>query len=238
MCDDKKAHSCLKDNGCIVVLIINPCLEDISGSYRFRYRVVDTQHEMEAMITESQHCLDYKNGPLLAADFFDFAGDQVVFLTADHIVIDLVSWRLLLEELEDILRGERLLPVTISFQKWADLQAEQAESLQSQKLFPSVDVPPLDFAYWDIQPEDNTYGNAIHALFELEADVTSLFLGGCHKAYRTESVEILLASLIQSWSHVFVDRPAPALFNEGHGREPWSSDIDISRTVGWFTARK
>jgi amino acid adenylation domain-containing protein/non-ribosomal peptide synthase protein (TIGR01720 family) len=27
----------------------------------------------------------------------------------------------------------------------------------------------------------------------------------------------------------------PAFFNEGHGREPWSTEIDISRTVGWFT---
>ncbi|RYG59260.1 hypothetical protein EON64_20420 [archaeon] len=46
----------------------------------------------------------------------------------------------------------------------------------------------------------------------------------------------MLAALIQSWSHVFVDRPGPAIFNEGHGREPWSSELDISRTVGWFTA--
>jgi hypothetical protein len=63
-----------------------------------------------------------------------------------------------------------------------------------------------------------------------------MLLTNCHTAFKTETVELLLASLIQSWSRVFVDRPIPAVFNEGHGREPWSSDIDISRTVGWFTA--
>lgn len=190
------------------------------------------------MITDSQQHLDHENGPLLTADFFDFGGDQFVFLTAHHIVIDLVSWRILLEELEEILKGEKLLQVTTSFQTWEELQAEHAESLQLQEVLPPVDVPPLDFTYWGIQREDNTYGNAEHALFELEADLTSMFLSSCHKAYRTEPVELLLASLIQSWSCVFVDRPVPAIFNEGHGREPWSSDIDISRTVGWFTARK
>jgi hypothetical protein len=216
----------------------HPFTDDLNGSYRFRHRHVDSKEEIDAMITESQQCLDYKNGPLLAADFFDFNGDQFVFLTADHIVIDLVSWRLLLEELEDILRGEKLVPATIPFQKWAELQAEQAETLDLRDVLPEVEVPPLDFTYWGIQREDNTYGNATHALFELEADDTTLFLGSCHKAYRTEPVELLLASLIQSWSRVFVDRSVPAIFNEGHGREPWSSEIDISRTVGWFTARK
>ena len=223
-------------NAIVFVLIDGSRLDDIDGSYRFRQREVDSKQEVDAMITESQQCLDYRNGPLLAADFFDFDGDQFVFLTADHIVIDLVSWRLLLEELEDILRGEKLVSGTIPFQKWAAMQAEHAEALELPKILPEVEVPPLDFAYWGIQREDNTYGNATHALFELEADDTALFLGSCHKAYRTEPVELLLASLIQSWSRVFVDRSTPAIFNEGHGREPWSSEIDISRTVGWFTA--
>jgi hypothetical protein len=210
--------------------------DDIDGSYRFRYSKVASKQEVDTLIAESQQCLDYQKGPLLAADFFDFNGDQYVFLTADHIVIDLVSWRLLLEELEDILRGDKLVPATIPLQKWAELQAEHAETLELHKVLPQVEVPPLDFSYWGIQREHNTYGNATHALFELEAEDTSLFLGSCHRAYKTEPVELLLASLIQSWSRVFVDRSIPAVFNEGHGREPWSPEIDISRTVGWFTA--
>tara|TARA_R110002003_G_scaffold124_21_gene11362 strand:+ start:12515 stop:16243 length:3729 start_codon:yes stop_codon:yes gene_type:complete len=188
------------------------------------------------MIEDSQQCLDHEQGPLFAADFFDFGNDQFAFLTAHHIVIDLVSWRLLLEELEEILRGGELLPPALPFQKWAELQIEHAETLEFDKVLPPVDVPALDFHYWGIKREENTYGNASHALFELDSDITSAFLTDCHTAYRTEPVELLLAALIQSWSRVFVDRPIPAIFNEGHGREPWSSELDISRTVGWFTA--
>ncbi|KAF2030892.1 acetyl-CoA synthetase-like protein [Setomelanomma holmii] len=209
---------------------------DISGSYRFRSREVTSKHEIDAMIEDSQHCLDLEQGPLFAADFFDFGKDQFAFLTAHHIVVDLVSWRLMLEELEEILRGGELLPPALPFQKWAELQVEHAETLESDKVLPPVSVPPLDFDYWGINREDNTYGNASHALFELDSDTSAAFLTDCHTAFKTEPVELLLAALIQSWSRVFVDRPIPAIFNEGHGREPWSSELDISRTVGWFTA--
>lgn len=175
---------------------------------------------------------------MFAADLFDFGSEQYAFLTGHHLVVDLVTWRLLLEELEEILKGGQLLAPALPFQKWAELQSEHAETLQLDEVLPPVDVHAMDFSYWGIQPQENTYGNASHASFELDKSLSSAFLTSCHNAYRTEPVEVLLASLIQSWSRVFTDRPVPAIFNEGHGREPWSPDIDITRTVGWFTACK
>ncbi|KAH7378362.1 nonribosomal peptide synthase [Pyrenochaeta sp. MPI-SDFR-AT-0127] len=209
---------------------------DIAGSHRFRYSKVSSQTEIDSLIEDSQQCFDHTNGPLFAADLFDFNNDQYAFLTGHHLVVDLVTWRLLLEELEEILKGDKLLAPALPFQKWAELQSEHAESLQLDEILPPVDVPAMDFSYWGIQHQDNTYGNASHASFELDTDLSSSFLTRCHNAYRTEPVEVLLASLIQSWSRVFTDRPVPAIFNESHGREPWNSDIDITRTVGWFTA--
>ncbi|KAL6705717.1 hypothetical protein ACN47E_006506 [Coniothyrium glycines] len=209
---------------------------DVTGSYRCRHATVASQAEIDAIIEDSQHCFDHVNGPLFAADLFEFGHDQYVFLTGHHLVVDLVTWRLLLEELEEILRGRPLLPPALPFQTWAGLQSEHAESLALDEILPHIDVPAMDFSYWGIDHQDNTYGNAGCTSFELDAEISSAFLTNCHDAYRTEPVEILLASLIQSWSHVFKDRSIPAIFNEGHGREPWSSDIDITRTVGWFTA--
>ncbi|KAI4613996.1 NRPS [Alternaria sp. BMP 0032] len=209
---------------------------DISGSYRFRHLDVTSQAEIDTQIADSQQCFDHVSGPLFAADFFDFGDEQYAFLTGHHLVVDLVTWRLLLEELEEVLKGGQLLAPALPFQKWAELQRDHAESLELDDVLPAVDVPPMDFTYWGIQHQDNTYGNASHASFELDKELSAAFLTNCHTAYKTEPVEVLLASLIQSWSHVFTDRPVPAIFNEGHGREPWDSDIDITRTVGWFTA--
>ncbi|RAR10725.1 nonribosomal peptide synthetase 4 [Stemphylium lycopersici] len=209
---------------------------DIDGSYRFRYSAVTSQAKIDSLIENTQQCLNHSQGPLFAADFFDYGTQQFAFLTGHHLVVDLVTWRLLLEELEEILKGGQLLSPALPFQKWAELQQEQAESLEPSQVLPEVDVPPMDFTYWGIQHQDNTYGNASHASFELDKELSSAFLTTCHAAYKTEPVEVLLASLIQSWSQVFIDRPIPAIFNEGHGREPWDPSIDITRTVGWFTA--
>jgi len=208
------------------------------NSYRFRYTIVTSQPEVDTLIADSQQCFDHINGPLFAADLFSWGTEQYVFLTGHHLVVDLVTWRLLLEELEEILEGNQLLAPGMPFQKWVELQSEHAESMELCDVLPSVIVPPMDFSYWGIQQEDNTYGHSNHASFELGVETTTEFLTRCHRAYKTEPVEILLASLLQSWSAVFKDRPVPAIFNESHGREPWNTEIDLTRTVGWFTARE
>ncbi|KAF2742358.1 nonribosomal peptide synthase-like protein [Sporormia fimetaria CBS 119925] len=209
--------------------------DDVANSYRFRHCTVTSKQEVDAMIADSQKCLNHMHGPLFAADLFEFGDEQHAFLVGHHLVIDLVSWRLLLEELEELLMGGTLLPPALPFQKWAQLQQEHALTLKADRVLPQATIPPLDFNYWGIEHADNTYGNAGHGSFELDPAFTPLFLTECHGAMRTEPVEVLLASLIHSWSQVFTDRPLPAIFNEGHGREPWNTAIDISRTVGWFT---
>ena len=209
--------------------------ENLSNSYRFRHKTVSLKSEIDKCIEDSQKCLDQTNGPLFAADLFEYNNEQHAFLVGHHLVIDLVSWRLLLEELEEILKGGTLLPTALPFQKWAQLQREHASTLRLDKVLPPADIPSPDFSYWGIEARSNTYGNAGHESFDIDPTLTSQFLGQCNNPMKTEPVEILLASLIHSWSNVFTDRPMPAIYNEGHGREPWSTDIDISRTVGWFT---
>ncbi|KAF2119371.1 hypothetical protein BDV96DRAFT_486547 [Lophiotrema nucula] len=209
--------------------------EDVQQSYRFRHESVSNKDQIDSLIEDSQKCLSPTTGPLFAADLFEYGGEQHAFLVGHHLVIDLVSWRLLLEELEEILQGGSLLPPSLPFQHWARLQREHASTLEIHKVLPPAGIPALDWSYWGIQHADNTYGNAGHESFDLEPSISSLFLSGCHHSLNTEPIELLLASLIHSWSHVFTDRERPAIFNEGHGREPWNSDIDVSRTVGWFT---
>lgn len=51
----------------------------------------------------------------------------------------------------------------------------------------------------------------------------------------TEPIDLLIAALCHAFLKVFKDRESIVITNEGHGREPWSDDIDLSRTVGWFT---
>jgi len=213
--------------------------EDIPSSYRFRTHEIDEQDEATPAIADSQTCLDATNGPLFAADLFNVnVSDQLVFMVGHHLVIDLVSWRVILEDLEELLKDPRAALTArkpLSFQAWCRLQEEHCQRLSLTKVLPIDSVPAGDFAYWGMADRPNTYGDVACDGFELDSTTTSMMLMQCHNALRTETVDILLSALISSFGQVFPDRAVPAVYNEGHGREPWDPAIDLSRTVGWFT---
>lgn len=219
---------------------------DVSGSYRFHASTVPSADHLDAGISNAQGCLNVRHGPLFAAELFavEDSGQQILFMTAHHLVIDLVSWRVILEEMEEILENpaaaKDLLaaPQSLTFHEWTALQAEDCQGLQLNQVLPAAaQVPPAQVAYWGMETHPNLYGDVVCEGFELDASTTTMLLTHCHAPFRTETVDLLLAALIWSFRSAFPDRPAPAIFNEGHGREPPDSsrDLDISRTVGWFT---
>ncbi|KAK8031980.1 hypothetical protein PG990_001714 [Apiospora arundinis] len=204
--------------------------------------VSDAQTMQAASATlASANSLDVINGPVFRAVFFsnDVDGQgQLLFLTAHHLVIDLVSWRIVLEELEQSLRGQPLPePTGLSFQSWMKLQADHARLNLNPKSALPFDVHPSNLSYWGIStPSENTYGMTKTESFNLSKDLTSLLIGQCHEVLRTDVVDVILASAFRAFTDIFTERDGPTVFVEGHGREPWDESIDIGSTVGWFTA--
>ena len=213
--------------------------KDIASSYRFRHNSFDAAEQAISTIAESQASLNVVNGPVFAVDLFNISGgDQLVFMVGHHLVIDLVSWRIILEDVEELLMdpGNSLATdAPLPFQTWCHLQAEHCKSLHVDQVLPIEDVPAGDGAYWGMVDRPNTYGDVVSEGFELESTVTSMLLTKCHEALSTETVDLLLTALVYSFGQVFTDRSAPPIYNEGHGREVWDSNIDLSKTVGWFT---
>lgn len=213
--------------------------KDIKGSYQFRQHNIKSGDELLAALAAGQSGLDIEHGPVFTADVFSVAeerGDQLLFLVAHHLVIDLVSWRVILHDLEEILNNgtlsaERPFP----FQAWNRLQSAYAkESLEPAKVLP-FEVAQSDYGYWQMVNVPNTYEKSITKNFKLDQETTSLLLGSCQETLSTEPLEVFMATLLHAFSQVFTDRETPTLWNEGHGREPWDQDIDVSDTVGWFT---
>ncbi|KAK4124725.1 non-ribosomal peptide synthetase [Parathielavia appendiculata] len=217
---------------------------DADSSFRFRAHTVSSRVEMDAGISSAQACLNVRRGPLFAAELFDLQdrSEQVLFMTAHHLVIDLVSWRVILEEIEEILENpsaqEKSLTVhrSLPFRKWAAAQVDDCAEKDLNQVLPSADqVPTAQFVYWGMDDQPNLYGDVACQGFELDASTSAALLTDCHNPFRTETVDLLLAAVIWSFQRTFTDRNAPAIFNEGHGREPPKEEIDIARTVGWFT---
>lgn len=212
---------------------------DVAGSYSFHHIRCASKEDAIPAMSKSQNSLDPVDGPLLAVDLCDVdSGAQLLFMTAHHLVIDLVSWRVILEEVEELLTnptaGAEAEP-SLNFQAWCRLQQEDAQKAPINTVLPISEIPAQSFDYWGVKERDNTYGNVSCKGFELDAPSTSLLMSKCHETFRTEPLDFLLAAMIHSFSRVFTDRTSPAIFNEGHGREVWDRSIDLSRTVGWFT---
>jgi non-ribosomal peptide synthase protein (TIGR01720 family) len=161
---------------------------------------------------------------------------ELLFLAAHHLVVDLVSWRVLLGNLEELLRtGTLLAERPLPFQVWCQLQAEYSQrELTPQAALP-FDIPPAEPDYWGVAATANVWGDTEQASFTIDSTATALLLDSCHRALRTEPVDIFITAVVWSFARTFVDRALPMVFCVGHGREPWDATIDVSSTVGWFT---
>ena len=195
-----------------------------------------TEHAAEA-----QRIVDLGHGPLLRAYLYRLPEGERLFLVAHHLVIDGVSWRILLDDLQTAyqqVRGGRpaQLPAkTTAFQRWAEaLQAFANAGVLDEKAYwrgvEMMDVPEL-------VPDVAAHGPPQPAAvaITLSESQTADLLTRAHQAYRTEINDLLLTALaraLRDWQ----GQPRCAIFLEGHGREPIFEQLDVSRTVGWFTA--
>ncbi|KAJ5118135.1 uncharacterized protein N7515_010358 [Penicillium bovifimosum] len=212
---------------------------DIKGSYRWRMHSVGSMDEIKHWVADSQSSINCFSGPLLAVDYFDVEGHpRVLSMTAHHLVVDIVSWRIILEDLEDIiLNPEKTVSNdgSLPFQTWCRLQNEHCNTLRAEHKVATDVLAAPDFGYWGLEDNKTTYGDVDCASFEIDPAHTHAILLECHKALGTEPIDLFLASMLHSFGRSFPDRDLPTIYNEGHGREVWDPSIDISHTVGWFT---
>jgi amino acid adenylation domain-containing protein/non-ribosomal peptide synthase protein (TIGR01720 family) len=212
---------------------------DVTSSYRLRALKLASREDVDHSLVDSQTCLDPVGGPLVAADLIERdAEEQLLFVVAHHLVIDLVSWRIILQELEEILLRPEVVHDTdrpLPFQVWCKMQSEHAEAQTPDQVLPIHGIPDGDSEYWGMTNIPNLYGQMARQGFEIGPYQTSLLVSKCHDSLRTEIPDVLMAAMVYSFGQIFTDRPIPAVFAEGHGREAWDSSIDLSNVVGWFT---
>ncbi|KAJ5107519.1 hypothetical protein N7456_004194 [Penicillium angulare] len=210
--------------------------QDVDQSYCFRVHSVNDTRAMVPKVAESQSCLDPVRGPIFAADLFNLrTGGQVLFLVAHHLCVDMVSWRIILSDLEEmIVSGSLSDEKALSFQSWCAMQSDRSKTHDNSLSLPFI-PEKSDLSYWGMEESCNVYGDIKMESFSLSEEATRFILDDCHGVFGTETVDVLLASIIYSFRRIFDDRKVPTIYNEGHGRESWDANVDLSRTVGWFT---
>ena len=120
------------------------------------------------------------------------------------------------------------------YHMWLQQQSLQAKQESARRVFPVGDIAPGDLDYWGMEGRPNLNGDVVEEDLQLSTRDTMLLLGA-QDALATETLDILIAGLFESFRKVFSDRPTITIHNEGHGRETFNNRQDLSRTIGWFS---
>jgi len=168
---------------------------------------------------------------------------NLLFLDVHHLVVDGVSWRVLIGDLEaacaQLLDGREpaLPPATTPFKRWAELLEARAGEPDLLERLDEWTRPERERAGRlpvDLPDGRNLVSTADTVSVSLPAEETRLLLQKLPAVYRTQINEVLLTALGlvlaewtgSRWVQVEV---------EGHGREEVFEGVDLTRTVGWFT---
>ena len=194
--------------------------------------------------------LDLEDGRVIRAVHAraEDGGAGRLILVAHHLVVDAVSWRILLEDLRDAYGQASagalriaLPPKSASYKAFSHALVALADAAETERqlahwseivarasTLPRGDAPR--------RAEEDTLAAARTYEVTLPEATTEKLLGKAHLAYRTQVNDLLLAALARAWSEV---RGETSLLVEleGHGREPAPEGLDVTRTVGWFTVQ-
>jgi amino acid adenylation domain-containing protein/non-ribosomal peptide synthase protein (TIGR01720 family)/FkbM family methyltransferase len=199
---------------------------------------------IEAAASRMQASLGLEAGPLLRVALFEVGPDSSrLLMVIHHLAIDGVSWRILSQDLltsyGQLKQGlaAQLPPRTTSFKLWAERLAEYARSRAIEDEEPiwrsliGSDSRPLPV---DHVRGENDVASAETVVEWLSTEETHALLREAPKAYRAQINDVLLTALVRAFGE-WTGEPSLVLWLEGHGREELFADVDLSRTVGWFT---
>lgn len=185
---------------------------------------------IEQELTSWQSHFDIHNGPLWSIGYLDGYGDQSARLcfAFHHLIVDTVSWRILIDDFKAIYNNQTLEAKTSSYRQWTQEVKTYAENNPDEKGY-----------WWSIIDSIPSYSpenkaNA-QASIELTEASTKALLQKANEAYQTEVNDLLLTALgmtLRDWN----DSSIQGITLEGHGRESINDAIDHSKTVGWFTS--
>jgi amino acid adenylation domain-containing protein/non-ribosomal peptide synthase protein (TIGR01720 family) len=216
------------------------------GAAALSVRDLRSWSELAPVVELAQQSLNLEQGPTFRAVLARVPGEgSRLLLVAHHLVVDGVSWRILLEDLEAICRpatcatAPALPDRTSSYQAWS--QALRARA--------SAAVSDGELRYWteqqrrarqfslplDFPAAASRRDRADVVTLRLDVDCTSRLLFQTASAHRTQIDELLLTAVARAVGE-WANGSIVALELERHGRDAIDPELDLTRTVGWFTA--
>jgi amino acid adenylation domain-containing protein len=206
------------------------------------HELLELVDELNPAVQALQRSVDPVDGPLLRAVLAPAADDPAVdelVLVAHHLAVDTVSWDILLRDLETAYhqvaagRTPRLAAPPTSYLRWAHALAERAAdpafAVEAHRWW-ELAAAPDDLVGCFGEPGPSTVSRCV-----LDEMSTAAVLALVEPGRRGDTTAILLTALTGALAEWTGGRDF-VVDVEGHGREALGSAVDVSGTVGWFTA--
>ncbi|WP_224732703.1 condensation domain-containing protein, partial [Francisella sp. SYW-9] len=198
-----------------------------------KLRILDvsslTQEEIENELTTWQSDFDIENGPLWSIGYLHGFNDgsSRLYFALHHLIVDAVSWRILIEDFRSLYNEEELSTKGTSYRQYTDLVKEYSSKNKEQ------------LGYWknilsNIPSYPEISSKPSLGEVRLNKTQTESLLQRGNKVYHTEINDLLLVALAYSLREIN-ERDVQGITLEGHGREYIEEGVELNSTVGWFT---
>ena len=194
-------------------------------------------------IGQNQHAsLDITEGPLAAFIHFKLGeADERVLVIINHLIIDGVSWRILIEDLSqlysDLQAGKDLtlrLQKSSSYQLWGNTLAQSTVDSKTVAYWEEFSQGESQSLPVDFKRGDNNYASSDRFRYVISKELSKCLLTESVQDYAVHINALMLSALSLALNDCF-GLTKVAVDLESHGRTQLNHEIDFTRTVGWFT---
>lgn len=201
----------------------------------------EAHHRILKLANRLQESINLEEGPLVKLALFDLGEVQHLLIVIHHLVVDGVSWRIILEDFNTIynqLLQEQSIKLPLkstSYLEWSNQLIEYAQTEQladEKKYWQKVNalIPKGNIPYMLCEARDYQ-----EAKFSLDLESTTKLLTEATTNYNVGINELLITALGQA-VYKMTHQKTLTIEMEGHGRENVLENVAIDRTVGWFTS--
>lgn len=198
---------------------------------------------MALLADELKSSFNIENEVLIKACVFELGQHEKKFLiTAHHLAVDGVSWRIILEDINTMVKqinngqGIMLPSKTHSYQEWTKVIENYCDYVIDKEKSYWEQILGKDFSFpADFNVGEDTVDSSCTIAVQMDEELTKCLLTKADLSYNTEPKDLLITSLLRTIKE-FTGSEDIIIELEGHGRDDIFEGIDISRTVGWFTS--
>lgn len=195
----------------------------------------ELDNKFEEILTNWQRGFDLGQGPLYSMGYIHGYkdGSSRIFFALHHLIVDTVSWRILLEDLKTLYEGKHLGLKGSSYRQWVSAVEEYVHNHEEERNYWENALIGYDETkqFTELAVNKNVRN---YASLELSTKETQQLLKETSRAYNTQINDLLLTALSYALSEVTGNKVNYVTI-EGHGREEIDKTIDVTRTIGWFT---